>query len=75
MKLRNRSFCGNHFGQVHGVDQTQRQNGEATLLRPGLLAAMLVLVSVVLACGGGQQANQRPFRQLGLPYLCPSSVP
>ncbi len=43
----------------------QRKNVEASVLRPGLVAALLMLISVALACGGGQQADPSPTA--GLP--------
>ena len=50
----------------------QRQNGEATVLRPGLFAALLLLISVALACGGGQQAEPSPTAgPSSLSFECP----
>ena len=53
----------------------QRQNGVATVLRPGLVAAFLVLISVVMACGGGQQTEPTPtptaVSPLSLSLECP----
>ena len=51
----------------------QLQNGEATVLRPGLVAALLMLISVALACGGGQQAEPSPTPgpSLSLSFECP----
>ena len=50
----------------------QRQNGEATVLRHGLVAALLLLISVVLACGGGQQVEPSPTAgpSLSLSFEC-----
>ena len=43
----------------------QRQNGEATVLRPGPLAALFILILAGLACGGGQQAVPSPTPNAG----------
>ncbi len=72
MKMQNGSFCGNHFGHVRGADQMQRRNGEAALFRPGLVVALLMLISVAMACGG-QQAVPSPTAgpSLSLSFECP----
>ena len=53
----------------------QRQNREATVSRPGLVAALLILISVALACGGSQQAEPFPSPTAGpslsLSFQCP----
>jgi len=51
----------------------RRQNGEATVLRPSLVAALLILFSVALACGGGQQAEPSPTAEpsFSLSFECP----
>ena len=51
----------------------QRQNGEAAGLRRRLVAVLLMLISVALACGGGQQAEPSPTAgpSLSLSFECP----
>ncbi len=51
----------------------QRQNGEAAGLRRRLVAVLLMLISVALACGGGQQAEPSPTAGPSLPlsFECP----
>ena len=52
-----------------------RQNGQATMLRSGLVAAILMLISVALACVGGQQTEPLPSptagSSLSLSFTCP----
>ena len=59
-----------HFG---GADQIQRLNDESPVLRPGLVAALLMLISVTLACGGDRQAELSPTAgsSLSLSFECP----
>ena len=53
----------------------QRQNVEGTVLRPGLVSAVLILISIAMACGGGQQTGPTPMptavSPLSLSFECP----
>ena len=63
--MKSGNYFGNRFGRVRGADNMQRRNCEATLLRAGPLAALLILISVAVACGGGQQAEPMPSPTTG----------
>ena len=63
--MQNGSSCGNHLDHVRGADRMMRKNGEASVLRPGLVATLLMLISVTLACGGGQQVQPSPSPTAG----------
>ncbi len=71
--MKSGNYFGNRFGRVRGADNMQRRNGEATVLRAGPLAALLMLISVALACGGGEQAEPSPTAgsSLSLSFGCP----
>ena len=73
--MKSGNYCGDRFGYALGADQKQRRNVDATVLRPAPVAALLILISVAVACGGGQQAEPSTSSTAGpslsLSFECP----